>query len=68
MAAELIEEAPWIDVVVVGEGDQTVVELVKALEDGSDLDQVAGIAFRNGRRRWGLSSIISSIAGATARS
>jgi anaerobic magnesium-protoporphyrin IX monomethyl ester cyclase len=50
VAADLIEEAPWIDVVVMGEGDQTVVELVKALEDGSDLAQVAGIAFRkNGR-------------------
>jgi anaerobic magnesium-protoporphyrin IX monomethyl ester cyclase len=50
VAADLIEEAPWIDVVVMGEGDQTVVELVKALTEGSDLGQVAGMAFRkNGR-------------------
>jgi anaerobic magnesium-protoporphyrin IX monomethyl ester cyclase len=50
VAADLIQEAPWIDVVVMGEGDQTVVELVKAIEDGSDLARVAGIAFRkNGK-------------------
>ncbi len=50
VAADLIEKASWIDVVVMGEGDQTVVELVKSLEDGSDLAEVAGIAFRrNGR-------------------
>ena len=50
VAADLIEKASWIDVVVMGEGDQTVVELVKAVTDGSDLAQVAGIAFRrNGR-------------------
>jgi len=50
VAADLIENVPWIDFVVMGEGDQTVVELVQALTDGSDLAQVAGMAFRkNGR-------------------
>jgi len=50
VAADLIGEAPWIDVVVMGEGDQTIVELVKTLSDGGDLAGVAGIAFRkNGR-------------------
>ncbi|MDY6907995.1 MAG: radical SAM protein [Chloroflexota bacterium] len=38
--------APWIDIIVRGEGDQTAVELVEALEQGSDLEHVAGIAFR----------------------
>ena len=46
VAADLIGEAPWIDAVVMGEGDQTVVDLVKTLSDGSDMSQVAGIAFR----------------------
>jgi radical SAM superfamily enzyme YgiQ (UPF0313 family) len=43
-------ENPHVDVVVVGEGEATLLELVKALEGGSPLNQVAGIAYReNGR-------------------
>ena len=38
--------APWIDIVVRGEGDEAVVELVRVLEKGADLHGVAGIAFR----------------------
>lgn len=34
-----------VDIAVMGEGDVTVVELVRALESGSDLGQVAGLAF-----------------------
>lgn len=50
VARELIEKAPWMDVVVMGEGDHTVVDLVRVLSDGSDLAQVTGIAFRkNGK-------------------
>lgn len=50
VAADLIEKDPWIDVVVVGEGDQTIVDLVETLSEGGDLANVAGIAFRrNGR-------------------
>ncbi len=50
VAGDIIEKAPWIDVVVMGEGDQTVVELVEALANGNDLAQVSGIAFRkNGK-------------------
>ncbi|MGB2800565.1 MAG: radical SAM protein [Dehalococcoidia bacterium] len=37
--------APWIDVVVIGEGDRTMAELAKAVEGGNDLRHVAGIAF-----------------------
>jgi len=50
VAAGLIEKAPWIDVVVMGEGDQTVVELVEALSRGSGLASVAGVAFRKDGR------------------
>jgi len=43
-------ENPYVDVVVVGEGEATLLELVKALEGGSPLHQVAGVAYRdNGR-------------------
>ena len=46
VAADLIREAPWIDAVVIGEGDHTIVELVEALSQRGDLAGVAGIAFR----------------------
>lgn len=45
-AREVIEEAPWIDVVVRGEGERTLVDLLDALATGRDLAQVPGIAYR----------------------
>ena len=36
------------DVVVRGEGEQTMLDLVKAYEEGADLGQVAGIVYRPG--------------------
>jgi radical SAM superfamily enzyme YgiQ (UPF0313 family) len=36
----------YADYVVFGEGDETVLELLKTLADGGDVAQVAGIAFR----------------------
>ncbi len=50
VAPELIDKAPWIDAVVVGEGDQTVVDLVQTLSRGGDMAAVAGIAFRRDGR------------------
>jgi anaerobic magnesium-protoporphyrin IX monomethyl ester cyclase len=44
---EVLEEEPQIDVCVRGEGERTVVELARALERGSALDDIAGIAFRD---------------------
>lgn len=35
----------WIDAVVIGEGDQTVVELARAVEGGGSIAGVAGIAY-----------------------
>jgi anaerobic magnesium-protoporphyrin IX monomethyl ester cyclase len=43
-------ENPYVDIVVVAEGEATLLELVKALEDGNPLDQVAGIAYRENSR------------------
>jgi radical SAM superfamily enzyme YgiQ (UPF0313 family) len=43
---ETLREAPWIDVVVIGEGDRTLVELVEAVAGGGSLHDIAGIAFR----------------------
>lgn len=40
---ETLNEAPWIDIVVMGEGEQTLVDIVS----GKKLDYVDGIAFRS---------------------
>ncbi|RLG44907.1 MAG: hypothetical protein DRN81_03325 [Thermoproteota archaeon] len=39
-------QAPEVDIVCVGEGERTVVELVEALRSGKELDQVRGIGFK----------------------
>lgn len=38
-----------VDVIVVGEGEETLPELVSALEQGIDLDEIAGLAYRRDR-------------------
>jgi anaerobic magnesium-protoporphyrin IX monomethyl ester cyclase len=45
-ANQVFEEAPWIDLVVIGEGEHTLVDLLDSLAKGRDLAQVSGIAFR----------------------
>jgi radical SAM superfamily enzyme YgiQ (UPF0313 family) len=43
-------ENPYIDIVVVGEGEETFLELVKALESGTSLSNVSGICYKeNGK-------------------
>jgi len=46
MPRETMEENPEIDFAVIGEGEETVVELMDALETGSPLSQVMGLAYR----------------------
>ncbi|MBC7250847.1 MAG: cobalamin B12-binding domain-containing protein [Anaerolineae bacterium] len=36
----------WVDVIVVGEGEETLAELVRALEKGEDLHKVPGLILR----------------------
>jgi radical SAM superfamily enzyme YgiQ (UPF0313 family) len=43
---EVIERFPSVDVVVLGEGERTIVDLIDALERGSPLSEVAGILHR----------------------
>ena len=45
-ARQVVEDAPWIDIVVMGEGEYTLVDLLNSLAHGTDLAQVSGIAFR----------------------
>lgn len=46
-ARQCLMDYPEIDYVVLGEGEITLLELVKALEDDINLSKVKGIAFRN---------------------
>jgi radical SAM superfamily enzyme YgiQ (UPF0313 family) len=41
-------DTPDVDVIVVGEGERTLPELLAALEDEGDLAEVAGLVFRRG--------------------
>lgn len=43
---KLIESFPFIDVVVRGEAERTIVELVEAIKKEKDLSEVRGISFR----------------------
>lgn len=47
-AEPTLRECPAIDVVVRGEGEQTVLELISAWEQGMPLDKVNGITWRDG--------------------
>ena len=52
VAAELLKFSPAVDVVVLGEGEATIVELTGCLLSKKDLSAVAGIAYReNGQVR-----------------
>lgn len=44
---DTLRQIPEIDVIVRGEGEETAVELVKCLENNSDLRKVKGIAYRD---------------------
>jgi anaerobic magnesium-protoporphyrin IX monomethyl ester cyclase len=46
LAEETLEAYPVIDAVVRGEGEQTLSELVRALEEGGSLDDISGLSFR----------------------
>ena len=48
MYPQVLKEAPWIDVVVRGEGEQVFLNLVRAIDEGrwaADRSQVRGIAY-----------------------
>jgi anaerobic magnesium-protoporphyrin IX monomethyl ester cyclase len=45
---ETLVRSPWIDAIVIGEGEKTLVELVRAVAEDKDIDRVPGIAFADG--------------------
>lgn len=46
--AEILEQETAVDFIVRGEGEQTIVELIKALERRGPLEELRGVAFRAG--------------------
>src|SRR5689334_3165250 len=48
--AEIMQQEPEIDFIVRGEGEETIVRLVTALEQNRPLEQVAGVVFRAGTK------------------
>ncbi len=45
---ETLLQSPWIDAIVIGEGERTLVELARAVEEDKDIRQVPGIALADG--------------------
>jgi len=51
MYKQVLSEAPWIDVIVRGEGEEIIVDLIRAMDEGrwpADRKQIKGLAFRDG--------------------
>ena len=48
LVRESLLENPAADIAVMGEGEQTLVELIKAIEENGPINRVNGIAFRSG--------------------
>ncbi len=46
MAKQILEECPFIDIVVKGEGERTMKQLIDALNEGRNIKEIKGIAFR----------------------
>ncbi|MGQ9461264.1 MAG: B12-binding domain-containing radical SAM protein [Candidatus Bathyarchaeaceae archaeon] len=47
---QTLKECEYVDVIVKGEGEKTVEELAKAVENGEPLEKVRGITFRKGNQ------------------
>jgi anaerobic magnesium-protoporphyrin IX monomethyl ester cyclase len=47
MAAETLRSCPEVDIVVRGEGEETVLELARALDQKEGLDKIRGLTFRD---------------------
>lgn len=59
---DILRSEPQIDVIVRGEGEETITRVVDALEAGRDLGSVKGIAFRPGTVSGAFRQTLSSAA------
>lgn len=50
LPAETLRECPQLDVVCIGEGERTILELAQAIERKASLSSVRGIVYRSGDR------------------
>ncbi len=46
LGKQILEECPHFDFQVVGEGEKTIVEIIRALESGQHLSNIKGVIFR----------------------
>ncbi|MFC4766124.1 B12-binding domain-containing radical SAM protein [Effusibacillus consociatus] len=49
---QFMEQHPYIDFVVVGEGEQTFLELLQALSEGQGVEGIRGVTYRDGDLIW----------------
>lgn len=64
MYKQVLSEAPWIDVIVRGEGEEILVELVRGIDDGrwpAERHAIKGLAFRD------ANSIVATTAAPTVQ-
>ncbi len=47
LKAEILKQCPHIDIVVIGEGEQTFLELLRTIENQGSLDSVDGICYQD---------------------
>lgn len=50
VSEETLRVCPWIDVIAIGEGEKTLLELLSSDWQPSSLNKIAGIAFRDGEQ------------------
>jgi anaerobic magnesium-protoporphyrin IX monomethyl ester cyclase len=43
----ILRKYPWVDIIVRGEGERTIIDLAKVLENEEPLERVRGVNFRN---------------------
>ena len=51
---ETLERFPSLDFAILGEAEETILDLIRTCELGADLSQVKGIAYRKGNREIGI--------------
>ena len=64
MYQQVLTEAPWIDAIVRGEGEEIIVDLMRAREDGRwerDRRSIRGIAYRDG------TEVVATVAAPTVK-